>query len=177
MKKLVLYGIQLLFVSIFLASFQGCAQKKAVAPATESNTKNLSNEKSEGNIAKNPKLSKLVGKNFVKGIIRDLNRDNAAQMWNYEIDGIDTKNGKLSYVNFNHKTALANEGDLVYASFDGNKLTDLFVIKAGYKSAKQQSTPYVPKKTNHVASEKSAGKRDKAHQVLAVPQEEAIKLN
>ena len=103
---------------------QGCSSK-APEPST---LKTYANENSETN----PRLSKLVGKNYVKGVITSLKRDSTGTTWNYVIDGIDTSNGKLPYVNFNHKTVLANEGDLVHASFDGNRLTEMLVIRAGY---------------------------------------------
>ena len=145
---------------------QGCISK-APEPST---TKNYSNETPETN----PKLSKLVGKNYIKGIITALNQETNTQMWNYVIEGIDTTNGKLPYVNFNHKTVMANEGDLVYASFDGNRMTEMLVIKAGYFKGgkKQEFTP--PKKK--ASGEKAPTKRDKAHQILGVPQEESVKL-
>ena len=86
-------------------------------------------------------------------------------------------------MNFNHKTVLANEGDLVYASFDGMRLTEMFVIKEGfYKGGKSNTyTPPVKKKSTSASKSKSsddggAGKRDKAHQVIGVPQEETIKF-
>ncbi|WP_263831980.1 hypothetical protein [Sulfurospirillum oryzae] len=168
MKRILTYlGVALLFLFA-----QGCAPK---SPPPASTLKTYDNEKT------NPKLSKLVGKNYVKGIVRTINHDPIAQTWNYEIDGIETTNGKLSYVNFNHKTILANEGDLVYASFDGMRLTEMFVIKEGfYKGGKNASTtpPPVKKKSAGKSSDDGgAGKRDKAHQVLGVPQEESIKLN
>jgi len=151
--------------------FQGCALF-TTTPAPEVNTQNLSNE-SAGD-AENTKLSRLVGKNYVKGIITALNRTSKGEAWNYVIEGVDTANGKLPYVNFNHKTIVANEGDLVYATFDGMKMTEMLIIKAGYfKNGKRQE--FVPKKKP--IPEKGAGKRDKAHQILAVPQEEFIKLN
>lgn len=145
---------------------QGCAPR-APEPST---LKTYASENSQTN----PKLSKLVGKNYIKGIITALNHESNAQVWNYVIEGIDTTNGKLPYVNFNHKTVLANEGDLVYASFDGNRLTEMLVIKAGYfkNGKKQEYTP--PKKST--SGKKDSTKRDKAHQILAVPQEERIKL-
>lgn len=154
---------------------QGCASHTP-PPSTVTT---YANEKS----TTNPKLSKLVGKNYIKGIVRNINHDPIAQTWNYEIDGIELTNGKLPYVNFNHKSVLANEGDLVYASFDGMRMTELFVIKAGfYKGGKSSTyTPPVKKKITSKSKSSSddggAGKRDKAHQVVGVPQEETIKLN
>ena len=164
-----------LCVALLLLFAQGCVNKK---PAPAPTTQNVSTEKQETN----PKLSKLVGKNYIKGIVRSLKHDPAAQTWNYEIDGIETTNGKLPYVNFNHKSVLANEGDLVYASFDGIRLTEMFVVKEGfYKGGKSTTyTPPVKKKSSGKSSSSDdggAGKRDKAHQVIGVPQEESIKLN
>lgn len=156
------YIVQLICVAFFVM-MQGCAWITSSSP----------NAKTSGD-TRNPKLSNLVGKNYIKGVVMALNHDTGAQMWNYVIEGVDTTNGKLPYVNFNTKVVTANEGDLVYASFNGNNLVEMLVIKPGYfKNGKTQ--PVVPKKS--VASDKSAGKRDKAHQILAVPQEESIKLN
>ena len=171
MKRILSYlGVALLFLLM-----QGCASRTP-PPSTVTT---YANEKN----TTNPKLSKLVGKNYIKGIVRSLNQDVNSQAWNYEIDGIETTNGKLPYVNFNHKTVLANEGDLVYAAFDGMRMTELFVIKAGfYKGGKSSTyTPPVKKKITSKSKSSSddggAGKRDKAHQVVGVPQEETIKLN
>jgi hypothetical protein len=135
-------------------------------------TKNVSLE-TKNTATTNPKLSHLMGRNYIKGIVTSVKRDDGANMWNYVIEGIDTSNGKLPYVNFNHKSVQANESDLVYATFDGNHLTEMLVIKPGFMKAKQ--LPVMPKKKN--SGEKSAGKRDKEHQILAVPQEETIRLN
>lgn len=159
-------ALQLLSLLLLFALMQGCSSK-APEPST---LKTYDNEKSETN----PKLSKLVGKNYIKGIITALNHESNAQVWNYVIEGIDTTNGKLPYVNFNHKTVLANEGDLVYASFDGTRLTEMLVIKAGYfKGGKKQE--FTPPRKN-TSGEKASTKRDKAHQVLSVPQEETVKF-
>jgi len=171
LKRILSY----LCVALLLLFIQGCVRK---APPPASTVTTYANEKE----AANPKLTKLVGKNYIKGIVRSLKQEpNNSQLWNYEIDGIETTNGKLSYVNFNHKTVLANEGDLVYASFDGMRLTEMFVVKEGfYKGGK--STTYTPpvKKKASTSSKSSddggAGKRDKAHQVIGVPQEETIKF-
>jgi len=162
--------VSCLCVALLFLFIQGCANKPAPSPAQK--------PAAEQNV--NPKLTKLVGKNYIKGVVRSLQHDANAQMWNYEIDGIETTNGKLPYVNFNHKSVLANEGDLVYASFDGMRLNEMFVIKAGfYKGGKQATTtPPVKKKTSGKSSDDGgAGKRDKAHQVIGVPQEESIRLN
>ena len=150
---------------------QGCASR--TPPASTVTT--YANDKENTN----PKLSKLVGKNYIKGVVISLKQEANSQLWNYEIDGIETTNGKLPYVNFNHKTVLANEGDLVYASFDGMRMTEMFVVKAGfYKGGKITTpTPPVARKKSSSSSEANAGKRDKAHQVIGVPQEESIKLN
>ncbi len=167
MKRILSYlGVALLFLLM-----QGCASR--TPPASTVTT--FANDKENTN----PKLSKLVGKNYIKGVVISLKQDVNAQAWNYEIDGIETTNGKLPYVNFNHKTVLANEGDLVYASFDGMRMTEMFVVKAGfYKGGKITTpTPPVARKKSSSHTEASAGKRDKAHQVIGVPQEESIKLN
>lgn len=158
--------LQLLSLLLLFALMQGCSSR-APEPST---LKTYGNETSETN----PRLSKLVGKNYIKGIITALNHESNGQVWNYVIEGVDTTNGKLPYVNFNHKTVMANEGDLVYASFDGNRMTEMLVIKAGYFKGgkKQEYTP--PKKST--SGEKASTKRDKAHQILAVPQEERVKL-
>jgi len=163
---------------------QGCSFNSA-PQKHEISTQNLSNQKS--NTPKtNPKLSRLVGKNYVKGVITNLKYDTATQLWNYVIDGVDTSNGKLPYVNFNHRAVLANEGDLVYASFNGMRLEELMVIKAGYfKNGKITQTPSLKHKTykkkstiKSTASEPDEpGIRNKAHQVIGVPQEETIQLN
>lgn len=158
--------LQLLSLLLLFALMQGCSSK-----APEPSTLKTYAENSETN----PRLSKLVGKNYIKGIITALNHESNAQVWNYVIEGIDTTNGKLPYVNFNHKTVLANEGDLVYASFDGNRMTEMLVIKAGYfKGGKKQEFTPSPKKST--SGEKASTKRDKAHQILAVPQEETVKF-
>jgi hypothetical protein len=154
-----------------VVSFQGCALFTSTPPP-ELNTQNLSSESADD--GESAKLSKLVGKNYVKGIITTLKRTSKGDAWNYIIEGVDTSNGKLPHVNFNHKTIVANEGDLVYATFDGMKMTEMLIIKAGYfKNGKRQE--FVPKKKP--VAEKGEGKRDKAHQVIGVPQEEFIKLN
>jgi len=170
LKRIVSY----LCLALLFLFIQGCAPK---SPPPASTVKNYANEKEI-----NPKLSKLVGKNYIKGIVRSLNQDANSQAWNYEIDGIELTNGKLPYVNFNHKSVLANEGDLVYASFDGMRMTEMFVIKAGfYKGGKSSTyTPPVKKKITSKSKNSDdggAGKRDKAHQVVGVPQEETVKLN
>jgi len=172
-KEFVLKRIVSSLCVVFLILFaQGCVNKN---PAPAASTQNRGEK--QDNV--NPKLSKLVGKNYVKGIVRTLTQDPAAQAWNYEVDGIDTTNGKLSYVNFNHKSVLANESDLVYVAFDGMRVTEMFVIKEGFKSSKRASTtPPVKKKSSGKNSDDGgAGKRDKAHQVVGVPQEETVKLN
>lgn len=146
---------------------QGCALQSFFAPQTD--TKSLSKGDQE---TYNPKLSKLSGKNYIRGVITALNHEKNGQ-WNYVIEGIDTANGKLPYVNFNHKSVVGNEGDLVYASFDGNKLTEMLIVKPNYfKNGKIQQT--APEKKSVGA--KSPGKRDKAHQVLGVPQEESVRF-
>ena len=164
-----------LCVALLFLFMQGCAPKSP-PPASTLKTYNTQQE------ASNPKLTKMVGKNYIKGIVRSLKQEANSQLWNYEIDGIDTTNGKLSYVNFNHKSVLANEGDLVYASFDGMRLTEMFVVKEGfYKGGKTTTyTPPVKKKSaskNSNNDDDSAGKRNKAHQVIAIPQEETVKFN
>ncbi|AFL67826.1 hypothetical protein [Sulfurospirillum barnesii] len=158
------------FVAFLFLFMQGCATK---TPAPQINTKNVSNEKA----STDSKLTPLVGKNYIKGVIISLKHANDGQGWNYEIDGIETTNGKLPRVNFNHKSVLANEGDLVYASFDGMRVSEMFVIKAAYfKNGKITPSPVYTKK-KPTTEPASAGKRDKAHQVLSVPKEETIKLN
>ena len=171
MKRIMSY----LCVALVFLFIQGCARK---SPPPASTLTTYAQEKETSN----PKLTKLVGKNYIKGIVRSLKQEaNNAQLWNYEIDGIDTTNGKLSYVNFDHKSVLANEGDLVYASFDGMRMTEMFVVKEGfYKKGKTTTyTPPVKKKTSTSKSndDGGAGKRDKAHQVIDVPKEETIRLN
>ena len=170
MKRIISY----LCVALLFLFIQGCAPK---SPPPASTLTTYAHEKE----ASNPKLTKLVGKNYIKGIVRSLKQEsNNAQLWNYEIDGIDTTNGKLSYVNFDHRSVLANEGDLVYASFDGMRMTEMFVIKEGfYKGGKKSTyTPPVKKKSSGKSNDDGgAGKRDKAHQVIGVPKEETIKLN
>ena len=162
-------------VIVLLLGLQGCTTQPS-APKPEINTKNVSNEKSNTD----PKLTKLVGKNYIKGVIIALKQGSDGRGWNYEIDGIETTNGKLPRVNFNHNSVLANEGDLVYASFNGMRVSEMFVIKAGYfKNGKISPSPsptkiYTKKKTNTPETE---GKRNKAHQVLGVPKEESIRLN
>lgn len=95
MKRILSYlGVALLFLLM-----QGCASR--TPPASTVTT--YANDKENTN----PKLSKLVGKNYIKGVVISLKQDVNAQAWNYEIDGIETTNGKLPYVNFNHKTVLA----------------------------------------------------------------------
>ena len=123
-----------------------------------------------------PTLSSSSGRNYVKGVVKSLKRDKNSGAWNYVIEGVDMTNGKLPRVNFNHNVIVANEGDLVHASFDHGKLVDLLILKAAHasKSNKGQVTQPVGKK---VASPKDAGKRSKSSQVLSVPQEEFIKLN
>lgn len=123
-----------------------------------------------------PTLSSSSGRNYVKGVVKSLKRDKNSGTWNYVIEGVDMTNGKLPRVNFNHNVIVANEGDLVHASFDHGKLVDLLILKAAHasKSNKGQVTQPVGKK---VASPKDAGKRSKSSQVLSVPQEEFIKLN
>ena len=154
-----------------LLLMQGCAMSSAT-PEPQINTQNLSQESQTG--SSNAKLSQLAGKNYIKGIVMSVKMEGTQGIWNYVIEGIDTSNGKLSYVNFNHKAVVANEGDMVYASFDGMKLTEMLIIKAGYyKNGKRNTTA----PTKKAVPEKGAGKRDKAHQVLGVPQEEFIKLN
>jgi len=177
--------ISYLCVALLLLFIQGCAFNSA-PQKPEIHTQNVSNQKSNSE-KENPKLSRLVGKNYIKGVLLHVTYDANTQLWNYEIDGIETTNGKLPYVNFNNRTVLANEGDLVYASFDGMKLSELFVIKAGYfKNGKiTPTTPskapktYAKKKTNTKPGEEPdlPGVRNKAHQVLSVPQEETIQLN
>ena len=164
MKRILSYlGVALLFLLM-----QGCASR--TPPASTVTT--YANDKENTN----PKLSKLVGKNYIKGVVISLKQDVNAQAWNYEIDGIETTNGKLPYVNFNHKAVLANEGDLVYASFDGMRVSEMFVIKAAYfKNGKIAPSPVYTKKKSSTPD--TSGKRDKAHQVLGVPKEESIKLN
>ena len=170
LKRVITY----LCVAFFFVMIQGCTSKPAPAPSTLKTYENKENA--------NPKLSKLVGKNFIKGVVIALKHDPAAQVWNYEIDGIETTNGKLPYVNFNHKTVLASEGDLVYASFDGMRLTEMYVIKEGYlKGGKRAvSTPPPPMRKKSSSGKNSddggAGKRDKAHQVVGVPQEETVRF-
>ena len=159
-------------MALLFLVMQGCAAR--TPPPSTITT--YANEKDNNT---NPKLSKLVGKNYVKGIVRSLKQDANSQTWNYEIDGIETTNGKLPYVNFNHKTVLANEGDLVYASFDGMRLTEMFVIKEGFYKGGKSATPKAPvkkKSSSKNSDDGGAGKRDKAHQVIGVPQEETIKF-
>ncbi|MBP1681446.1 MAG: putative periplasmic protein [Proteobacteria bacterium] len=167
MKRILSYlGVALLFLLM-----QGCASRTP-PPSTVTT---YANEKN----TTNPKLSKLVGKNYIKGVVISLKQDANSQLWNYEIDGIETTNGKLPYVNFNHKTVLANEGDLVYASFDGMRMTEMFVVKEGYLKGGKRASPTPPiarKKSTGNNAEASAGKRDKAHQVIGVPQEETVRF-
>lgn len=141
-------------------------------PESEINTLNLSQESQKD--SSNAKLSQLVGKNYIKGIVMSVTMEGKQGLWNYVIEGIDTSNGKLSYANFNHKAVVANEGDMVYATFDGMKMTEMLIVKAGYYKNGKRNTTVATKKA---VPEKGAAKRSKAQQVLSVPQEEFIKLN
>ena len=185
MKEFILKRtVSYLCVAFSLIFFvQGCAFNQQ-SQKPQINTQNVSNQPAS---KENPKLSHLVGKNYVKGVLLHLTYDPESQLWNYDIDGIETTNGKLPHVNFNHKTALANEGDLVYASFNGMRLEELFVIKAGYyRNGKITQTAPVRKPVTTANKKKTSGKtsepdepgvRNKAHQVIDVPQEETIRLN
>jgi len=176
--------ISYLCVALLVLIMQGCSFNTA-PQKPEISTQNVSNQQPNTQNA-NPKLSHLVGKNYIKGVVTNLKYDTDAQVWNYVIDGVDTSNGKLPYVNFNHKAVLANEGDLVYASFNGMRLDELLVIKAGYfKNGKIaptspiKHTTYKKKSTvkSTTAEPDEPGVRNKAHQVISVPQEETIRLN
>jgi hypothetical protein len=160
-NKIKMYGVFVLCAVLF----QGCG---IVLPFSSQNAEPYKPQPS----SENSNLTKLVGKNYIKGIVTSLKRDANANVWNYQIEGIDTSNGKLPFVNFNHKNVVANEGDLVHASFDGMRMSEMLVIKAGYfKNGKRQEV--VPTKK---PSAKESGKRDKSHQILKVPEEEYIKL-
>ncbi|MDD3342191.1 MAG: hypothetical protein PHR87_01280 [Sulfurospirillaceae bacterium] len=171
MKNFIPYRSFFVSCATVALLMQGCALTSPQKTPTI-NTKNVSKE-TQSVASTNPKLSNLVGRNYIKGIVTSVKRDDGLNTWNYIIEGIDTSNGKLPYVNFNHKSVQANESDLVYATFDGNHLTEMLVIKPGFMKAKRP--PVMPKKKN--SGEKSAGKRDKEHQILAIPQEETIRLN
>ncbi len=176
--------IALLNIALFLLLLQGCAllQPKASdapAEAPEVTTQNLSSQTQAKPESSGVKLTQMVGKNYIKGVILSLKYDPSAQMWTYDIDGIETTNNKLPRAIFNHKAVLANEGDIVYASFDGMRLVEMFVIKAGYMKGDRRPLPAKPvvrKKGTKAQEASSAGKRDKAHQILSVPEEETIKL-
>lgn len=179
LKRIISY----LCVAFFVFWIQGCAFNQQ-PQKPQANTQNVSAQSAQDT---NPKLSRLVGKNYIKGVVLHLTYDPNTLLWNYEIDGIETTNGKLPYVNFNHKTVLANEGDLVYASFNGMRLEELFVIKAGYfkngkisqtaPASKPRTSASRKKNTNAKTSEPDEpGVRNKAHQVISVPQEETIRF-
>ena len=157
---------------VLLLSLQGCSFFGLWD--SEPSTPQEVGEAQEANSS--PTLSSSSGRNYVKGVVKSLKRDKNSGTWNYVIEGVDMTNGKLPRVNFNHNVIVANEGDLVHASFDHGKLVDLLILKAAHasKSNKGQVTQPVGKK---VASPKDAGKRSKSSQVLSVPQEEFIKLN
>ena len=119
--------------------------------------------------------SSLTGRNYVKGIVKSLKRDPNTGTWNYVIQGVDTTNGKLPRVSFNHNVIVANEGDLVHASFDGTKLVDLLILKSANASKNTKIRPTNSRQAP--VGQAVAGKRNKGSQVLSVPQEEFIKLN
>ena len=172
LKKIVVYC----FVALVLF-LQGCATNSSPTKQ-EPSTQNVAQQSADNG----PKLTQMVGRNYIKGVVLHLTYDSKTQLWTYDIDGIETTNGKLPYVNFNHKTVLAREGDLVYASFDGMRLTEMYVIKEGYlKGGKRAvSTPPPPMRKKSSSGKNSddggAGKRDKAHQVVGVPQEETVRF-
>lgn len=170
MKKILFYGMSI----VLLLSLQGCSFFGLWD--SEPSTPQEVGEAQEA--TSSPTLSSSSGRNYVKGVVKSLKRDKNSGTWNYVIEGVDMTNGKLPRVNFNHNVIVANEGDLVHASFDGGKLVDLLILKAGHasKTSKRPATQAQPV-GKKVASPKDAGKRSKSSQVLSVPQEEFIKLN
>ena len=172
LKKIVVYC----FVALVLF-LQGCATNSSPTKQ-EPSTQNVAQQSADNG----PKLTQMVGRNYIKGVVLHLTYDSKTQLWTYDIDGIETTNGKLPRVVFTHRSVLANEGDLVYASFDGMRLNELFVMKPGFykngKIAPSAPTTYSkPKSSSSSSSSSAPTKRDKAHQVVGVPEEETIKLN
>ena len=154
---------------IILLSLQGCSFFGF--GDTQPNTPQEAEQMQDQNTA----TSSWKDRTYVKGIVKSLKRNTDNGTWSYVIEGVDTTNDKLPSISFEHNAVVANEGDLVHASFNGSKLIDLLILKSA--NGRQQ----VVKTSGSTARKGSSsgadtGKRGKSTQVVGVPQEEFVKL-
>ncbi|MBE0496432.1 MAG: hypothetical protein IBX45_08490 [Campylobacterales bacterium] len=115
-----------------------------------------------------PKVATAPAHGYIKGIIRKVTQDAQSGLWQYEVEGTDMSNAKLSEARFTHTAPLAGVGALVYAHIGQGKLVQLYALEGAPVPQFASQTPKkVPQKTP---------KRTLDRQVFSVPQSEVITL-
>jgi len=154
--------IRVMICCVIASIFVGCASTKSSNITYEE----YKPQKSTKQLHVKEKKEFLPINGIVKGnvVVHTYDKD----LWNYEVEGKDTNNQKLSYAKFTHTKSVAKKGDYVYAVIKNGKLKELFLIeRANYKQ----------KHTKKIKRDKTKTyKRTKRRQVLSVPTTQSITL-
>ncbi|MCF6172372.1 MAG: hypothetical protein L3J44_01060 [Campylobacteraceae bacterium] len=173
-KSYLIIAIVLLFQGCTISSFN--ANKPAKQPKAFQKTISVKEQmvvkKTEKKIQQNKnfidiqssqkiepiKRVKLSGS--IKGVIEKLKFDKNKKAWLYEVQAVNTSNGKLPFAKFYYYKKLANKGDLVYIILNNSQLQNLFFIKKVNR---------VRKKISHTKNSKKLKKTHKRSKYRKVP--------
>lgn len=150
---------------IFLFFLLGCSTTQT----RHFTYKNINNSYSNGSSSKiiyNQEKTDKSG--VIKGTITSLKYNKTKGSWFYEVNSLDTSNGKLTYLQFFSKKKIANLGASIYAIVQDGRLVEHFLLK----KAK------VVKKNRKVKKLKKQYKRTKSRKTpwIEVPKSESIVL-
>lgn len=107
--------IKLAIVSVALLCFGGCGQQPKIKSVPQ------------------PQIAQKPLKSAIKGIITELTYTN--DQYCYTIVASDTTNAKLPNANFCGTKFYHNKGDLVYATFVGDKIESMLLIREAVKTS------------------------------------------